>query len=33
MSVLKVGITFSAFDLLQAGHVKILKDAKRQCDY
>ena len=29
----KVGITFSAFDLLHAGHVKMLEDAKRQCDY
>jgi glycerol-3-phosphate cytidylyltransferase len=30
---MKVGITFSAFDLLHAGHVKMLEDAKRQCDY
>jgi glycerol-3-phosphate cytidylyltransferase len=29
----KVGITFSAFDLLHAGHVKMLEEAKRQCDY
>lgn len=29
----KVGITFSAFDLLHAGHIKMLEDAKRQCDY
>mgnify|MGYP003677768759 CR=1 FL=1 len=28
-----VGITFSAFDLLHAGHVMMLKDAKRQCDF
>jgi glycerol-3-phosphate cytidylyltransferase len=28
-----VGITFSAFDLLHAGHVKMLEEAKRQCDY
>ena len=28
----KVGITFSAFDLLHAGHVKMLEEAKRQCD-
>lgn len=28
-----VGITFSAFDLLHAGHIKMLEDAKRQCDY
>ena len=30
---MKVGITFSTFDLLHAGHVKILEEAKRQCDY
>jgi glycerol-3-phosphate cytidylyltransferase len=30
---MKVGITFSAFDLFHAGHVKMLEDAKRQCDY
>ena len=30
---MKVGITFSAFDLLHAGHVKMLEDAKRACDY
>lgn len=29
----KVGITFSAFDLLHAGHIKMLEEAKRQCDY
>ena len=29
----KVGITFSAFDLFHAGHVKMLEDAKKQCDY
>jgi glycerol-3-phosphate cytidylyltransferase len=29
----RVGITFSAFDLLHAGHIKMLEDAKRQCDY
>jgi glycerol-3-phosphate cytidylyltransferase len=29
----RVGITFSAFDLLHAGHVQMLKDAKRQCDF
>ena len=27
------GITFSAFDLFHAGHVKMLEEAKRQCDY
>ena len=30
---MKVGITFSAFDLLHAGHITMLEDAKRQCDY
>ena len=30
---MKTGITFSAFDLLHAGHVKMLEDAKRECDY
>ncbi|MFA7448451.1 MAG: adenylyltransferase/cytidyltransferase family protein [Weeksellaceae bacterium] len=30
---MKVGITFSTFDLLHAGHIKMLEDAKRQCDY
>lgn len=30
---MKVGITFSAFDLLHAGHVKMLEEAKNQCDY
>jgi glycerol-3-phosphate cytidylyltransferase len=30
---LSVGITFSAFDLLHAGHIKMLEEAKRQCDY
>ena len=29
----RIGITFSAFDLLHAGHIKMLEDAKRQCDY
>jgi glycerol-3-phosphate cytidylyltransferase len=29
----KIGITFSAFDLLHAGHIKMLEEAKRQCDY
>lgn len=27
------GITFSAFDLLHAGHVKMLEEAKKNCDY
>ena len=30
---IKVGITFSSFDLLHAGHIKMLEEAKRQCDY
>ena len=30
---MKIGITFSAFDLLHAGHIKMLEDAKIQCDY
>ena len=28
-----VGFTCSAFDLLHAGHVQMLRDAKDQCDY
>jgi len=28
-----VGITFSTFDLFHAGHVKMLEEAKTQCDY
>jgi len=30
---MKVGITFSTFDLFHAGHVKMLEEEKRQCDY
>ena len=30
---MRVGITFSSFDLLHAGHVLMLKEAKQQCDY
>jgi glycerol-3-phosphate cytidylyltransferase len=30
---MKAGITFSTFDLFHAGHVKMLEEAKRQCDY
>ena len=30
---MKVGITFSTFDLFHAGHVKMLEEANRQCDY
>jgi glycerol-3-phosphate cytidylyltransferase len=29
----RIGITFSAFDLLHAGHITMLEEAKRQCDY
>lgn len=29
----RIGITFSAFDLLHAGHIKMLEEARRQCDY
>ena len=29
----KIGITFSTFDLLHAGHIAMLKEAKSQCDY
>jgi glycerol-3-phosphate cytidylyltransferase len=32
-NIKRVGITFSAFDLLHAGHIKMLEEAKRQCDY
>ena len=30
---MKTGITFSSFDLLHAGHITMLEEAKRQCDY
>ena len=30
---MKIGFTASAFDLLHAGHVLMLEDAKHQCDY
>jgi len=30
---MKVGFTCSAFDLLHAGHISMLRDAKEQCDY
>ena len=30
---MKTGITFSAFDLFHAGHVKMLEEAKTKCDY
>lgn len=29
----KIGFTCSTFDLLHAGHVQMLRDAKTQCDY
>ena len=29
---MKVGFTCSCFDLLHAGHILMLKDAKEQCD-
>lgn len=29
----KIGITFSTFDLLHAGHVAMLSEAKNHCDY
>ena len=28
-----IGITFSTFDLLHAGHIAMLREAKTQCDY
>ena len=30
---MSVGFTCSCFDLLHAGHILMLKDAKEQCDY
>lgn len=30
---MKIGITFSSFDLLHAGHIKMLEGAKQECDY
>lgn len=30
---MKIGITFSTFDLLHAGHILMLEEAKQQCDY
>lgn len=29
---MKIGITFSTFDLLHSGHVAMLREAKNQCD-
>ena len=31
--MIKVGITFSTFDLLHAGHIMMLEEAKSQCDW
>ncbi len=33
MSKYKVGLTASTFDLFHAGHVVMLEEAKRMCDY
>jgi glycerol-3-phosphate cytidylyltransferase len=30
---MRIGFTCSAFDLLHAGHIQMLRDAKEQCDY
>ena len=30
---MKIGITFSTFDLFHAGHVKMLEESKSKCDY
>ena len=30
---MRVGITFSTFDLLHSGHISMLRDAKEHCDY
>tara|TARA_R100001510_G_C7509924_1_gene110036 strand:- start:119 stop:535 length:417 start_codon:yes stop_codon:yes gene_type:complete len=30
---MKVGITFSCFDLFHAGHIKMLEEARTKCDY
>ena len=30
---MKTGITASTFDLLHAGHVQMLREAKDQCEY
>ena len=33
MKTLKIGFTASAFDLLHAGHILMLKEARSVCDY
>jgi len=33
MSKQKVGFTCSCFDLMHPGHIKMLQDARNQCDY
>lgn len=30
---MKIGFTCSSFDLLHAGHIQMLREAKTQCDY
>ena len=30
---MKIGFTCSTFDLLHAGHVQMLREAREQCDY
>ncbi len=30
---MRVGLTASTFDLLHAGHVAMLREAKKQCDW
>jgi len=30
---MKIGITFSSFDLFHSGHVAMLKEARNNCDY
>ena len=32
-NIMKIGITASSFDLFHAGHVKMLEEAKTQCDW
>ena len=30
---MRIGFTCSTFDLLHAGHIQMLRDAKEQCEY